>query len=97
MCSSDLDKTDALGVVETFDIVSTILAADASAKAADITLCEIRIAMAIGGKAFYTMTGNVAAVEAAVEAGLESLREKGLVVHSVVIPRPRPELFREFI
>lgn len=92
-----IDKTDALGVVETFDIVSTILAADASAKAADITLCEIRIAMAIGGKAFYTMTGSVAAVEAAVEAGLESLREKGLVVHSVVIPRPRPELFREFI
>jgi microcompartment protein CcmL/EutN len=53
--------------------------------------------MAIGGKAFYTMTGDVAAVEAAVQAGLESLREKGLVVHSVVIPRPREELFQEFI
>jgi microcompartment protein CcmL/EutN len=53
--------------------------------------------MAIGGKAFYTMTGDVAAVEAAVAAGLSSLEEKGLVVNYVVIPRPRPELFQEFI
>lgn len=92
-----IDKKDALGVVETFDIVSTILAADASAKAADVSLCEVRIAMAIGGKAFYTLTGSVAAVESAVKAGLESLEGKGLVVNSVVIPRPREELFQEFI
>ncbi len=92
-----IEETDALGVIETFDIVSTILAADASAKAADVTLCEIRIAMAIGGKAFYTLTGDVAAVEAAIQAGMQSLEEKGLVVHSVVIPRPRPELFQELI
>jgi len=95
--TNQITETGALGVVETFDIVSTILAADASVKAADVTLCELRIAMAIGGKAFYTMTGDVAAVEAAVKAGLESLEGKGLVVHHVVIPRPRPELFREFI
>ncbi len=92
-----VEQTDALGVVETFDIISTILAADASVKAADVTLCEIRIAMAIGGKAFYTFTGTVADVEAATQAGLESLREKGLVVHYAVIPRPRPELFQEFV
>jgi len=53
--------------------------------------------MAIGGKAFYTMTGDVAAVEAAVASGLNVLEGRGQVVYSVVIPRPRPELFREFI
>jgi microcompartment protein CcmL/EutN len=95
--TNKIEETKALGVIETFDIVSTILAADASVKAADIDLCEIRIAMAIGGKAFYTMTGDVAAVEAGVDAGLESLEGKGLVVHHVVIPRPREELFQEFI
>ena len=95
--TNKIEETGALGVIETFDIVSTILAADASVKAADIDLCEIRIAMAIGGKAFYTMTGDVAAVEAGVKAGLESLEGKGLVVHHVVIPRPREELFQEFI
>jgi microcompartment protein CcmL/EutN len=95
--TNQITETGALGVMETFDIVSTILAADASVKAADVTLCEIRIAMAIGGKAFYTLTGDVAAVEAAINAGLESLEGKGLVVHHVVIPRPRNELFQEFI
>ncbi|HOY68024.1 MAG TPA: BMC domain-containing protein [Candidatus Ozemobacteraceae bacterium] len=95
--TNPLPATDALGVLETFDVVSTILAADASAKAADVQLVEIRIAMAIGGKAFYTMTGDVAAVEASVAAGLNVLEGRGQVVYSVVIPRPRPELFREFI
>jgi len=92
-----LQTTGALGVVETFDIVSAILAADASVKAAEVDLVEVRIAMAIGGKAFYSITGDVAAVEAAVAAGIEILQGKGLVVNSVVIPRPREELFREFI
>lgn len=96
-CTNMVKRTDALGVIETFDIVSAILAADAAAKAADVTLCELRIAMAIGGKAFFTLTGDVAAVEAAIDSGLEALKEKGLVVHSVVIPRPRQELFEEFI
>lgn len=95
--TNKIDSTDALGVIETFDIVSSILAADASVKAADVTLCELRIAMAIGGKAFYTLTGSIAAVEAAIEVGLDVLKEKGLVVNYVIIPRPRPELFQEFI
>lgn len=95
--TNEVKETDALGVVETFDVVSTILAADASVKAADVTLCEIRLAMAIGGKAFYTLTGDVSAVEAAVEAGKTILDGRGQIVYTVVIPRPREELFREFI
>jgi len=95
--TNPVPETGALGVVETFDVVSTILAADASVKAAEVTLCEIRIAMAIGGKAFYTVTGDVAAVEAAVAAGRQILEGRGQIVYFVVIPRPREELFREFI
>lgn len=95
--TNTIPQPGALGVIETFDIVSSILAADAAVKAAAVDLCEIRIAMAIGGKGFFTLTGDVAAVEAAVAAGLQALEEKGLVVSSVVIPRPREELFREFI
>ena len=87
----------ALGILETFDIVSTIIAADASAKAADVDIVEIRLAMAIGGKGFYSITGDVAAVEAAIEAGRTILEGKGQIVHWVVIPRPREELFREIV
>ena len=95
--TNQVTETGAMGIVETFDIVSAILAADASVKAADVTLCELRIAMAIGGKAFYNVTGDVAAVEAAVEAGRKVIEGKGQIVYAVVIPRPRPELYREFI
>ena len=53
--------------------------------------------MALGGKAFVTMTGAVAAVETAVAAGAAVIAKKGLLVEKVVIPRPRKELLMEMI
>jgi len=49
----------ALGILESFNVATLLLAADAAAKAAPVTLLEIRLAMALGGKAFCTMTGDV--------------------------------------
>ncbi len=43
------------------------------------------------------MAGTVADCRAAVDAGAETVREKGLLVSAVVIPRPSPELFGEHI
>jgi microcompartment protein CcmL/EutN len=53
--------------------------------------------MALGGKAFVTMTGSVAAVQAAVDSGAFVLGKKGLLVNKVVIPAPRKELLTEMI
>src|SRR5512142_3085113 len=53
----------ALGILESFNVATLIQAADAAAKAANITLLEVRLAMALGGKAFCTMTGDVASVQ----------------------------------
>jgi microcompartment protein CcmL/EutN len=53
--------------------------------------------MALGGKAFVTMTGGVADVEAAVSAGAAVIGQKGLLVNKIVIPHPRPELLNEMI
>lgn len=39
------------------------------------------------------LTGEVAAVEAAVSSGMAEGEEKGLGVTSVVIPSPRKEIF----
>jgi microcompartment protein CcmL/EutN len=58
---------------------------------------EIRLAMALGGKAFVTMTGDVAAVQSAVEAGSQVVSQKGLLVNRVVIPHPRPELLGDML
>lgn len=97
--SVDLDPATvgALGVVETFTASAIIQAADAAVKAAPVTLFRIHVAMAIGGKGFFQVTGDIASVEAAVEAGAALAAEDGVLVASTVIPGPRPELFQEYI
>jgi len=95
--SSKVEMLESLGIVESFSVASLIEGADAAVKAANVQLIEIRLAMALGGKAFVTMTGNVAAVEAAVGAAAEIVGRKGMLVNKVVIPSPRPELLNEMI
>ncbi len=90
-------EEEALGVIESFSGVSIIAAADAAAKAAKVKLFRIHIAMALGGKGFCLMTGTVADVRAAVQAGAAEVRSRGLLVSEVVIPRPSAELFSEYI
>jgi microcompartment protein CcmL/EutN len=90
-------KLEALGIIEAFSVSALIEAADAAVKAAPVKLMEIRLAMALGGKAFVTLTGSVAAAEAAVAAGAAVAAKKGLLVEKVVIPQPRQELLEEMI
>ena len=95
--TTKVEALEALGVVESFSVASLIEGADAAAKTAAVELIEIRLAMALGGKAFVTLTGDVAAVQSAVEAGAQMVAKKGLLVNKVVIPHPRPELLTEMI
>ena len=92
-----LPELKALGVVEAFSVASIIEAADAAVKATPVQLVTIHLAMAIGGKGFVSLTGDVASVQEAVEVAAGVIERKGLLVEKVVIPRPRPEIVREFI
>ncbi len=92
-----IETTGALGILETFSVASIIEAADAAVKAADVQLLEIHLAMAIGGKGYVTLTGEVAAVTAAIDAGAARVREKGLLVEKVVIPQPSEEILQDKI
>ncbi|MBN2362377.1 MAG: BMC domain-containing protein [Deltaproteobacteria bacterium] len=88
----------ALGVVETFAVASAILAADAACKRSPIQLIELRLARGLGGKAFFTLTGDLADVEASVKAAEEILeRSSGLLLRTEVIARPHRELARWII
>ena len=91
------DEARALGVIETFSASSIVDVADTAAKSADVTLFRVHLAMAIGGKGYVMMTGDVASVEAAVGAGAQAAAAEGILVGSTVIAAPRPELFREFV
>jgi microcompartment protein CcmL/EutN len=93
----DENQVEALGIVETFSGTSVIAAADAAAKAAQVALFRIHVAMALGGKGFCLMAGSVADVRTGVAAGAAEARKRGLLVSEVVISRPRKELFSEYI
>jgi len=82
----------AIGFVETRGLIAAIAGADAMAKAADIHIIEYR---RVGsGLINITIQGNVAAVQAAVEAGVASAREVGEVLSYHVIPRPHEEVLK---
>lgn len=87
----------ALGIIETFSVASAISAADAAAKAASVWLLDVRAALGLGGKAYVTLTGDVAAVQSAVEAGACLAGENGLLVRSAVIARPSDVFYEQII
>ena len=87
--TNQVDVRGAVGVLEFYSIASAIIAADVAAKAANITLIEVRTGYAIGGKGFVTLTGDVGAVRAAVEA---ARKDAELLVETTVIPRPDKKL-----
>ena len=89
-----VENPGAVGVIEFYSMASAILAADEAAKAANITLSEVRMGYAVGGKGFVTLTGDVGAVRAAVAAAKQ---DKDLYVASTVIPRPSPQVFKSLL
>lgn len=95
--SQVMEPGGALGILESFTVSALLEGADAAVKAGNVRLLEIRLAMALGGKAFCTMTGDVSAVQAAVEAGGQAIGRDGMLVNAVVIPRPHPEAWREIV
>ena len=81
-----------------FSVTGAVIAADAAAKAANVSLIEIRLGTGIGGKSFVTFTGDVGAVEESVEAGgKESGRNSGALLEKVVIAHPDKELYRSLL
>jgi ethanolamine utilization protein EutM len=86
--------SDSLGIIETKGLAGNIEASDAMVKAAGVTLAkQIPIG---GGYMTITVKGDVGSVKAAVEAGAEAASRVGELVASHVIPRPHPDLLKQF-
>jgi microcompartment protein CcmL/EutN len=95
----DIDPKElrSIGVIETFSAASIIEVADAAVKAANVTLLRVHLAMALGGKGFVMMAGDVSSVQAAVAAASKVAADEGMLVGRGVIAAPSPELFRDYI
>lgn len=86
------DAMEAVGVMEYYSVTASIYSADAAVKAADVDLVDVRLGTGIGGKSFVILTGQVAAVNESIKAGISTPNAEGMLVSSVVIPSPHPEL-----
>lgn len=82
----------ALGLIETEGLVPAIISLDAMLKASDVNLLERTYVG--GGLVSIAVTGDVAAVKAAVEAGSAAVKtiSSQLLVSQHVISRPHEEL-----
>ncbi|GAA0751370.1 BMC domain-containing protein [Clostridium sartagoforme] len=83
----------ALGLIETKGLLAAIESADTMLKAADVSIFEKTYVG--GGLVSVAVTGDVAAVKAAVEAGVAAVKklDASLLVSEHVIPRPHEELY----
>lgn len=87
-------KLDAVGVVETTSVAAAIESADRALKEASVDLLDLRIANGLGGKSFFTVTGEVSDVRSSVTAAARVAGDSGRLVRDVVVPNPHPELSR---
>jgi len=92
-----IQDINSLAVIETFSVASSILAADAAVKAADVDIIEIRCATGLCGKSFFYLTGDVSSINSAVEAGIDVLRGTGLILSHVIIPSPSRDIGRSIL
>ena len=95
--SQPAETTGALGIIESFNVATLTQSSDTVAKTFAVQLLEVRLAMAMGGKAFCSMTGDVSSVQAGVAACRAVLAEAGVLVNAVVISRPHPDGYREVV
>ena len=80
--------THAMGFIETFGYGPAIAAADAALKAANIKIARIEPTIGSGGSLGVTifLKGEVAAVQAAIDAGSTAAGRVGKIVAANLIP-----------
>jgi len=80
------DEMKALGMIETKGFAAMVEASDAMVKAAKVEL--IGFEKIGGGYVTAIVRGDVAAVKAAVDAGVQAAQKVGEIVSTHIIPRP---------
>jgi microcompartment protein CcmL/EutN len=62
-----------------------------------VRLVEIRLARGLGGRSFVLISGEISAVQVAVDQAAGAVGENGLLVDAVVIPAPDPDLWETIL
>jgi len=86
------DDMKALGMIETKGFAAMVEASDAMVKAAKVEL--IGFEKIGGGYVTAIVRGDVAAVKAAVDAGVQAAQKVGEIISTHIIPRPHENVDR---
>jgi microcompartment protein CcmL/EutN len=81
---------EAVAIVETRTVCAAIAAADAACKAAEVVVRDVRFAVDLAGKAYFTLTGTLDSIEAAADAARAAAGDR--LVGAELIAQPAPEL-----
>jgi microcompartment protein CcmL/EutN len=84
----------AIGLLETFTAAGAVAGADAATKAADVELLEIRLAQGMTGKGLVYFSGEVAAVETALQAAAQALGDGGSLCATGCLPAPHEAVWQ---
>ena len=93
---TDDPQADAVAIVETKTVCAAVAAADAACKIAQVTVRDVRFAIDLAGKAYFTMTGTLDAIEAAAGAARAVADQRLAALEVIAQPSPdlRGRLFR---
>ncbi len=81
---------EAVAIIETRTVCAAIAAADAACKVADVVVRDVRFAVDLAGKAYFTLTGSLDAIDAAADAARAAAGAN--LVGAEVIAQPSPDL-----
>lgn len=84
---------DSVGLVECYTSASAVKCVDAAAKAAEIEVTRLELAMHLGGKGWFELTGPLDMVEAALAAAGRAATG-GMLLCTELIPAPHPDTGR---
>ncbi len=90
-------EVGAMLVLETFSVVSAIKAADFAVKEAELDIIRVHVAMAVGGKGYVVITGDIGALEAAVKPAVDYCKQEGMLAGYVIIKNPHKDLLKELL
>ena len=82
-----------MAIIESRTVCGAIAAADAACKVAEVVVRDVRLAVDLAGKAYFTLTGTLDSIEAAAAVATEALALVGdRLVGIEVIAQPSPDL-----
>lgn len=90
---TDDPEAEAVAIVETKTVCAAIAAADAAVKAAYVIVRDVRFAVDLADKAYFTLTGTLDSIEAAAAAATAAATGAAdRLVGLEVIAQPSPDL-----